>query len=752
MSTAPLTPEVEIAPTTSSAPPPISVAQLQGKVPMGVPARITHDGEEDLRFAAIPLQMYESPRNTLAQRKGAIAGTYSGRLMEAVDLYRSTILQDGFFDGILRTMAEGILQLPLSFTQGTPAMRSALLNADGTAGDWAAMHPLEECAQIFKDGLVGFPGLGQYLLMCWQCGWTDSERVQEELAEGSYQGGAGTFEVCKNPSCRAKRIDKPVGQRSLFRLEWRDCRWLDQIPTTFQWYYTGRSGRVPIGPGDGEWLMFMTTPKLEAWRHGIWIWATLYALFSRDAQYDAQNTSQVTAPTPVLRAVKPVAESTRAAAAQRISLLGFDNRMVLNGEWIYEIVAANAEYKDICTDIVVRTSDAFETGLTGNVMGRAARTAFTDAGIYKRTTAERRGAAAQLWMQQTRDQGLVHWGRDNWGTRNVPVGALDARSPEDKLKDAQALGELGTGVKTLVLGLKEGGLRPTQDQLVELCLSAGVRVEPIPRVGTQFFRLDPKDEIAGIMIGEWRADQGLPPLGDGRDRMMMASISPTGAPTAPQTSPAPPVHPPAPEARRELPEDDGEDARRASLAAGLAGCRSCEHGRTHTCERCGVTRTYGAPTPGPDGTPTFPVAWRALRSTLRARENQERDEGGRFAGGATHISSVGGTFEKGPHGKAHWAATKAAETGKTVYVTPSAEAHSEGYKLATKIGASDSKKGYSTVHPDGSIVHHNGGAIHGGGSGRLAARVATDATDELAIALARLDEALETLAEADGAT
>ena len=107
---------------------------------------------------------------SLAQRRGeSIALTYQGRLQEAVDLYRGTVEADGWMCGILDTMSHGLLGLPLSF-QGSPEMCSALLNADGTAGDYAAMHPGNECAKIFRDGLgLGF-GWGQYLLMCWRCG------------------------------------------------------------------------------------------------------------------------------------------------------------------------------------------------------------------------------------------------------------------------------------------------------------------------------------------------------------------------------------------------------------------------------------------------------------------------------------------------------------------------------------------------------------------------------------------------------
>jgi hypothetical protein len=607
-----------------------SIAALQGRAPFGVPARITHDAEGELRFAIVPLPTYANPTNTLAQRKSAIGVSYSGRLSEGVDLYRSTILADGFFDGILRTMAEGVLQLPLAFSQGTEEMRSALLNADGTAGDFAAMHPLEECAQIVKDGLVGFPGLGQYLLMCWNCGWTDHDRVMADLEEGV--GGSGVFEVCKR--CHARRDERPMGQRELFRLEWRDCRWLDQNPVTFQWYYTGRNGRVPIIDGDGEWFMFFTTPRLESWRHGIWIWGSLYAIFARDAMYDAQNTSQVCAPTPVLRAVSPVNEKTRAAAEARIRSLGFDNRFVLNGEWIYEIVSAKAEYKDICTDIVNRCSDAFETGLTGNVMGRAARTAFTDAGIYRRTTAERRGAVADLWMRQVREKGLVHWGRDNYGTRQVPVGTLDVRSPEDKLAAAKSLSEIGAGVKALAEGLRAVAVRPTVAWVQEYMQQAGIRVEAVPGDANEAkLPLDPAGVMACVRGGPALASLGLPPFGDQRDDMTLAQLANLGkaggspapattAPTAPVPDAGAPPPSPAPPAARQREEDDEdaddeEDARRSALAAGLAGARACEHGRTHTCPRCGVQRVYGAPVVGADGQRAFPVEWRPTQRAPR---------------------------------------------------------------------------------------------------------------------------------------
>ncbi len=611
----------------------------QARDGFGGPTQIAHGAEGDLSFAVIPLPAYPTPRNSLIKRSGAIAASYSGRFEEMVDLGRQTIFEDGFFDGILRTMADGILGLPVNFSQGTPEMRSALLNADGTPGDFGAMHPHEECAQIFKDGLVYTVGLGQYLLMCWQCGYTENDLVECVDPDAPPDVKPQTFEVCKR--CCARRVDRPIGQRQLFQLQHRDPRWLYQNPITFQWFYTGRQGLIPIIDGGGEWFMFRTGPALESWRYGIWIAASLYAIFSRDAQYDAQNTSAVCAPTPVLRAVKPVPETTRAAAEQRIRSLGFDNRMVLNGEWIYEIVAAKAEYKDICTDIVTRASDAFETLLTGNVMGRAARAAFTDAGIYKRTTSERREFYAGAWYRQIAFKGLVHWVRDNYGTgQPTPVASCDVRSPEDKLADSKALGEEGDALGKIKAGADAVGVELEPAWILERLQAKGIRarakVGP-PQITHLDLGVDGKNAVLRGNVA--LASMGLAPFdpSDPRGDMTLAALlniakgGASGAP-GPSANDAPPAALPAAvpaspsplDARVAAPGDEpaadpgADHAARFAAEMTAAGAAKCPHERVNLCERCGIQRTYSAVAGKPGEPPTFPIAWRPIVATSPA--------------------------------------------------------------------------------------------------------------------------------------
>lgn len=514
-----------------------------------------------------------------------------------MDLYRQTVEEDGFFDGILKTIAHGVLQLEAS-AQGDPEMCSALLDADGTPGDYGRMHPEEEAAKIFSDGLGLGIGLGQYLLMCWRCGYCDLDRVADDAG--------GTCEVCRR--CKAKRIDRPAGQRELFQLQWRDPRWLWQNPVSFAWYYTARDGLIPIVDGDGEWFIFRTVPGLEPWRHGPWIWASLMAIFSRDAQFDAQNTSSVCAPTPVLKAVKPQSPEARREAERKMEGLAFDNRFVLDGEWTYEIVSASADYREVCETIVGRCSDAFEVGLTGNVMGRKAQAAFTDGKFTNRTTRERRGFYAGAWAKQVREKGLTWWARENYAAPadKCPILSLDTRSPEDKLAASTALKTEGEALKSFRDGLNAMGLEADTAWAIERLQRAGIRAK-VKAGSSQVTSLNLGVEQVGAVVRGAVALQslGLDPFGDARDDLTVADLlnlaKAGGAPPgAPPKAPAPTLPNAAPpEARaaerdEEADGDEDEDAARLADEYTAAKLDRCPyHGRTHSCPRCGVRRAYG---------------------------------------------------------------------------------------------------------------------------------------------------------------
>jgi hypothetical protein len=192
----------------------------------------------------------------------------------------------------------------------------------------------------------------------------------------------------------------------------------------------------------------------------------------------------MTTPTPVLKGTKPTTKEARDEARADLGDAMFQRNLVLSEEWEYEIVSAQYQYADVSDKIVEWASSMFEVGITGNNMGRKAQTAFTDAGIYKRTTTERRRFYAGTWAQDSRNQGLVWWGLDNYGTRNVPVTVIDVESPEDKLAAAKSYSEIGTGLKTLKEGADSMGLEIDQKWCLETLQRAGIRAHAKQPAGT----------------------------------------------------------------------------------------------------------------------------------------------------------------------------------------------------------------------------------------------------------------------------
>jgi hypothetical protein len=394
---------------------------------------------------------------TIQERRAAFEATYSGQLRDAMDLYRTTVGEDGWQSGLLQTMSGGILGLPSTF-QGNPEMVSALLDADGTPGDYNRTHPGSECAKIFEDGIATNFGLGQQVLMCWECGFTNISEDQ----------------CCQ--TCGVWQQRRPIGLRKLFQLQWRDPRWLWQNTLTRQLYYTGNGGFAPVNKGDGEWFLFQPYPEVDAWRHGAWLYMTLAAIFARDAVYDRQRVSEVTTPVQIAKAVKPTTPQARLEFHQQLQESEFDKRMTLPEEWDFKIECATKDYSEVAEQIVTWATSMVEVGLTGNLMGMKAQSAFTDAGIYRRTTTERRRFYSLAWIRADQDQNLSWWGRDNYGTRNVPIQKIDVESPEDKLAALKALEQHGTSLNSAREAYNSLGYDLDPSWILENAQRAGIRI------------------------------------------------------------------------------------------------------------------------------------------------------------------------------------------------------------------------------------------------------------------------------------
>lgn len=477
----------------------------------------------ELQPTVFPLPVRPLSDLTPQMRRAAIEATYTGRLQEAVDLYRQVVTEDGYLAGILATMSHGILGMPHTF-QGRADMVEALDAAGGTPSEYGLMHPENEAAQIFSDGIGFGIGLGQYVY---------------------------------------RTVRRAYGGNRVPCLEWRDPRWLWRNPITLQWYYTKRDGMKEIHPGDGEWFMFTPYPDLDIWRHGPWLYITLAGIFARDAVFDRQRVSEVTTPTPYMRATKPTSKEARKEALLQLKDLAHDHRIVLPEQWEYDIASVSGEYHDVAQGIVEWATGMVEVGLTGNMMGMKAQSAFTDANVYKRTTTDRRRFFANGWCATARRDGLVYWGEDNYADSNPPIVAINVESPEDRLSESKAIDAEGAAIKSLQEGYGSAGFELDPTWVVERAQRKGIRVRP--------------------------KGGAMPPLLGGQ--------GPAGNPDD------------------EAPQPDDVATRLADKLT-ANGYEMCRHGFKNRCRQCNIERVDDF-MPGADG-PIWRVQWRVIPTVPEA--------------------------------------------------------------------------------------------------------------------------------------
>lgn len=461
---------------------------------------------------------------------------FGGRFSLAVDLYRGTVGEDGYFDGLLGTMADGLLGSPCPF-QGDPAMVSALSDADGTPGDDPIMHPFDEMRQIVKE-MVGFGySLGQYTLSCWRCRASGNENWEVCKAVNSI-GGEYEHEVCRR--CDASRYDRPIGTREIFTVHKWPLQALWQETYTRQWWVNHRYGTIPIVPGDGEWALFRTVPLIDGWQYGPFLWACLAAILARDSRFDRQATSHASTPKEVYSAEGPTHPNTRQEIERQVREAGFQQHIILPEKWKYAVVSPDTKYVDAASGIIDDMRGMAEIGWFGNRISSSNGAAFTDAKPWFRVAAERRRALGIMLGQQKRDFAWQRWALENFGTRNAPVSQFDTDSPEDKRARADAMMQLGLGIKTLQDGLSTVGHGLDPQWVFETCQRANVRIRAKGDGDIAKLPLGVDAVNAAVTLDEVRSNLGIGPKvdGDGGQTVMEAqNAAQEAAPILPQRRP-----------------------------------------------------------------------------------------------------------------------------------------------------------------------------------------------------------------------
>lgn len=390
-------------------------------------------------------QLPTRPTNeyTAKKRRQAIdLANNTGHLALAADMWRASVNEFGASSGIVSTIVHGILGLELKL-HGDPLQITALLDCDGTAGDFSRMFPEEHAAQVFLDGIGLGVGLGQ--------------RVYEPSRE--------------------------IGTRSVPKMIHWHPRHLRQDPWTKRWYVRTRSsegqndgdGEVEIRPGDPEWILFLPYGDDSPWQYAPWIWSTLALVMARDAIFDCIRHSAVCSPVRIMQGKNNVTKNQLDKAEEVLRAMARDNWMALGPNQEFKFAESTGKIADIYFQMYDFAERQWVIGWTGQTVTTDGGKAFSSTSIHDRIARDKLRFYAKVWFRCVREQGLAHWSWENFGSCNPPTGGYNVDPPEDIAAKGRARVDWSNGIIQLEIVAEKIGGRLDPLWVVEDAQKQGVR-------------------------------------------------------------------------------------------------------------------------------------------------------------------------------------------------------------------------------------------------------------------------------------
>lgn len=333
--------------------------------------------------------------------RSAEALAESGNLQLLADLVEGLIFPDDRVLRCLRSLCNGLLQLPLSFEDGTGKLRRRARKAIEAQEDWWNMFPDVELVQVLRWAAILNIGLGQ---LVW----------------------------------------KTSGNRWLPRLQhWnpRNLRW-DIWKRV--WYVRIDSGaEIPIEPGDGQWMLFTPNGNDRPWIHSPWKILAKLCLLKQYSLTDWARHSQGAAGTKVGTTPVPKAEDADAVdrdlqaerdqLAEELSQPGTELAVVLPAGWdlknlaqpadTYKTFLAQQDLANACIAIVLCGQN-----LTSEVKAGAFASTSVHANVENTVLTTWGGSVSTVCHEQV----LPWWAYYNFGDVGVaPWPLFDTSLPED---------------------------------------------------------------------------------------------------------------------------------------------------------------------------------------------------------------------------------------------------------------------------------------------------------------------------------
>lgn len=350
----------------------------------------------------------------------------------------------------------------------------------------------------------------------------------------------------------AEFVDDPITRIPV--LHYRDLHRLRYDWGERAWKYRGSQAEYLVEPGNGRWILFCPKSTHRPWRSGAWLPLMLAFVVMITSTYDAAR--------------------FQAKNADPLKTITVPDGAPPEEVDRYEDFVQN--WWERAPGIVLRwgaTADLVETnGVGHHIFGTQREWAkqqilFTLTGSMG-TAGEAQGIFNDATVAQDMLEGVIQDAADalaeclsvqgigpvfeRYGyvrhREEAPTCAWDCRSPARKLAEANAAGAVADNVAKLNAAVAADGKRVNAVAFIAQCGLAvpwmSIAEDENSAVALEFA---PTDLASFVTVREARASEGLPPLDDARDDMMVTGLAAVAPGTIFEKRPTRAILPPAEE-------------------------------------------------------------------------------------------------------------------------------------------------------------------------------------------------------------
>jgi len=334
----------------------------------------------------------------------------AGRLMRSVR-------KDGTFAGVLGTRTGGLVRLPKKFRGEAEIVQQLEVGHESVRSVFDEMFPPTELANFLADGIL----LG--------------------VAVGILEPVEGR--------------DYPVFVRlepENLRYRWNEGRW----------YYVSIVGLIPIDPGQGRWVLHLPGGRVAPWQNGLWRAIGQSWIDKQHARLYKSNW-EATLANPARVAVAPqgAAEKQKQSWFRAVMAWRINSVFGLTPGYDVKLLESNGRGWECFTKTIEISNRDMVIALSGSTVLVDGGTGFANADVHAAIRHDLIKGDAEGLAYTLNTQGIPPWVVDRWGEAGLEHSALvewDVTPPEDRSKEATAMGQVANAITAMKAALEGTGV------------------------------------------------------------------------------------------------------------------------------------------------------------------------------------------------------------------------------------------------------------------------------------------------------